>query len=77
MATAVEKMDTVQVLDHEREKALLDHRKKLLEHREVESRLKESKYLYLRGGLSASLLSFTIRFDQPSLALHVLQCVNS
>lgn len=27
-----------------REKALFDYRKKLLEHKEVESRLKESKY---------------------------------
>lgn len=28
-----------------REKALVEYRKKLLEHKEVESRLKESKYL--------------------------------
>lgn len=30
--------------DGVREKALFDYRKKLLEHKEVESRLKESKY---------------------------------
>lgn len=31
-------------VDSVREKALQDYRKKLLEHKEVESRLKESKY---------------------------------
>ena len=31
------------VLDNAREKALGDYRKKLLEHKELESRLKESK----------------------------------
>lgn len=30
-----------------REKSLMDYRKKLLEHKEVESRLKESKFLRL------------------------------
>lgn len=33
------------VADPVREKALQDYRKKLLEHKEVESRLKESKFL--------------------------------
>jgi len=32
-------------MDSVREKALQDYRKKLLEHKEVESRLKESKIL--------------------------------
>lgn len=31
-----------------REKSLMDYRKKLLEHKEVESRLKESKFFFLR-----------------------------
>lgn len=31
-------------VDSAREKALQDYRKKLLEHKEVEGRLKESKY---------------------------------
>lgn len=30
--------------DVSREKALMDYRKKLLEHKEIESRLKESEY---------------------------------
>lgn len=32
--------------EQDREKVLQEYRKKLLEHKEVESRLKESKYLY-------------------------------
>lgn len=38
------------VADASREKALEDYRKKLLEHKEVESRLKEGKYRGLRLG---------------------------
>jgi hypothetical protein len=37
------------VADPVREKALQDYRKKLLEHKEVESRLKESELLKLRS----------------------------
>lgn len=40
--TAELKMATT--VDAARDKALQDYRKKLLEHKEVESRLKESKY---------------------------------
>lgn len=34
-------------MDTEREKGLQEYRKKLLEHKEVESRLKESKLYFL------------------------------
>lgn len=34
-------------MDPVREKALQDYRKKLMEHKETESRLKESKYIIL------------------------------
>lgn len=37
-------MTTTAVVDSVREKVLQDYRKKLLEHKEVESRLKESEY---------------------------------
>lgn len=47
-------------MDAEREKALQDYRKKLLEHKEVESRLKESKckklgYVYLKLSYHAKI----------------------
>ena len=35
---------TTPVVDTAREKALTDYRKKLLEHKELEARLKESKF---------------------------------
>lgn len=35
-------------VDADREKVLQDYRKKLLEHKEVESRLKESKFYCVR-----------------------------
>lgn len=52
------------VVDTVREKALQDYRKKLLEHKEVESRLKESKFLLLFNkvfGNSQDIFYFSIK----------------
>lgn len=46
------------VADPVREKALQDYRKKLLEHKEVESRLKESKSSIFVGELFSHFLFF-------------------
>ena len=45
--------------DAAREKGLFDYRKKLLEHKEVESRLKESKLLF------CLLKTFIVIFSKP------------
>lgn len=75
------------VADPVREKALQDYRKKLLEHKEVESRLKESKSKDFRKQTSLwSLLTFsfsvrealkelTKQFDKSENDLKALQSV--
>lgn len=71
------------VADPVREKALADYRKKLLEHKEVESRLKESEllgqqkvsffnYFYL---VRESLKESTKQFDKSENDLKALQSV--
>jgi hypothetical protein len=50
------------VADPVREKALQDYRKKLLEHKEVESRLKESK-IFFRIRLHKTVQIFLLIFQ--------------
>lgn len=57
-------MTTTAVVDSVREKVLQDYRKKLLEHKEVESRLKESEY-YLVGYLLCRPLVLLLNFRKP------------
>lgn len=47
------------VLEPTRDKALQDYRKKLLEHKEVESRLKESKKILVKQNPKSILLCHT------------------
>ena len=79
------------VADPVREKALQDYRKKLLEHKEVESRLKESKFLLLNLKFSGNfreifnlsivflvreaLKELTKQFDKSENDLKALQSV--
>lgn len=75
------------VVDPVREKALQDYRKKLLEHKEVESRLKESEFRLFRFILSSfnyfaipylvreALKELTKQFDKSENDLKALQSV--
>lgn len=79
------------VVDTVREKALQDYRKKLLEHKEVESRLKESKFLLLfnkvfgnsqdffhfsiKSTVREALKELTKQFDKSENDLKALQSV--
>lgn len=71
------------VADPVREKALADYRKKLLEHKEVESRLKESKFATISKSkeinfgfkVRESLKESTKQFDKSENDLKALQSV--
>lgn len=74
------------VVDPVREKGLQDYRKKLLEHKEVESRLKESEFccfllssfsilLFRNFSVREALKELTKQFDKSENDLKALQSV--